>query len=76
MIALLHLAPLLVVLAALWRGRYPGETRILALTARRRLRRPVARRAPRRGSVRALPRGGGLIAGGLAGRAPPALSRA
>ncbi len=72
MIAFLHLAPVLLVLVLLWVGCYPGEKRILALRARRRARRDVLRRRARRGSARALPRGGALIAGALAGRAPPA----
>ena len=69
--ALLYLTPALLLLLALWLGRYPGEKAIWALKGATRSQRAgraqptVRRRAP------TLPRGGLLLAASLAGRAPP-----
>lgn len=70
---LLHLAPALLLLAALAFDRYPGE-RLLAALARG--GRPVGRGdgwSPTRPSaaLRPFPRGGVLLAMALAGRGPP-----
>ena len=75
MSVLLSLLPVVLLLAALALGRYPGE---------RVLRRALARRAPRRRAPRAarcpapapflLARGGPLVGARLAGRAPPRLA--
>ena len=75
---LLHLAPALLLLAALVARRYPAERRIvrLASRARRRFRPRRARRRPIgrvRAPLRARPTGGAVLAFALAGRAPPHL---
>ena len=71
--ALAYLAPVMLLLALLALGRYPGED-AYACHLGRGSRGPVAR-VPRvrrwRGPGPALPRGGALLAAGLAGRAPP-----
>ena len=72
----LTLLPALVLAAAVFAGRYPGE-RLLERWARAR---PRARRGaahpllPRARRAVAMPRGGRLVAAALAGRAPPALT--
>jgi hypothetical protein len=71
--------PLLVLVAFLLLGRFPGEQAIERLSRRiaARRRRPVRREAGRRPSARPAswaPGGGLLIAFGLARRPPPALS--
>lgn len=75
----LFLAPALLLLAALLRGHYVGESAICRLAAARRARhrRPLrtATRyiaAARRSAVLAVPRGGRLVASSLAVRPPPA----
>lgn len=74
-VALLYLAPALLLAILLLAGRYPGEE-LLVRAARRRLpartRRREARLARRRGITIVSLRGGVLLASGLAGRAPPA----
>jgi hypothetical protein len=72
---LLALVPALLLFAALFLGRYPGE-RAIARLARTRTR--VQRRAPRaivppRRAPRALVRPGELLARSLATRPPPSL---
>jgi hypothetical protein len=73
---LLALVPALLLLAALFMGRYPGERAIARLAARGRTARP--RRAPRAiGAARRAPgvrlRPGELLARSLATRPPPHL---
>jgi hypothetical protein len=73
MSVLVSIAPLLLLVATLALGRYPGE----GVLARARRRRPPRRRAPSStagpaGAPLALVRGGLLVASSLAGRAPPA----
>ena len=74
-LALLYLAPALILWALLTGDRYPGE-RILERV--RRAASPVVARAPApaarppRAPRRTVPRGGVLVAWSLAGRAPPA----
>ena len=74
--ALLHLAPAVLLLLPLLRGRYVGEERIHALAApaapARRLR-ALARLAPRlpRAPRALVARGGRLLASSLAERGPP-----
>jgi hypothetical protein len=70
----LTMLPALLLAAALFAGRYPGE-QLLGRWAGRRpsVRRTISRiAAPARRCV-APPRGGRLVAAALAGRAPPAL---
>jgi hypothetical protein len=72
MSVLVSIAPLLLLVAALALGRYPGEHAL----ARVRMARPLRRRAPSStgGPSRAplaLVRGSLLVASSLAGRAPP-----
>ncbi len=75
---LIALAPLALLLAALARGRYPGERKLdrvrrLCAAARRLCDRQPTLRAP--SAPRSLRREGGeLLAWRLAGRAPPALA--
>jgi hypothetical protein len=71
----LMMLPALLLAVVLLTGRYPGE-RLIARWARVR---PRARRAAGRACTPAhpalqVPRGGRLIAGSLAGRAPPVLA--
>jgi hypothetical protein len=71
----LHLAPALVLFAALLARRYPGERHVVALTVRGRRPRRRGRAAivlvtPR--PSRSRPRGGLLLASALAERGPPA----
>jgi hypothetical protein len=70
-LGLAYLSPAVFVFALLYLGRYPGER---LLIARARLRRPrrkaLAAKTPRWARAH-VPRGGGLLAGALAGRAPP-----
>ncbi len=69
------LAPALMLLLLLARGRYPGERALLAVARRAHARAPLeATPAPMRLAA-SIPRGGGLLASALAGRAPPPLSR-
>jgi hypothetical protein len=74
----LYVLPALLLSIALLTRRYPGE-RLLGLLRIRRTR-PRARARATVAAVRAIellvPRGGRLIAGSLAGRAPPALRAA
>jgi hypothetical protein len=70
--------PLLVLVAFLLLGRFPGEKAIERLSRRlagagRRRRRADVRRRPTSRPVSWAPRGGLLIACGLARRPPPAL---
>jgi len=79
MSGLLHLAPALILVAALLARRYPGERLIVRLAgspvrARRRAR-PHALK-PRVHIVALVPRGGLLLARSLAVRPPPAAARA
>ncbi len=71
---LIALLPVVALVAALARGRYPGEERLARARRRHRLAHLVARALPRR-RPRQRPRsvrcGGELIAFSLAGRAPP-----
>ncbi len=74
MLGLAYLSPAVFVFALLCSGHYPGERLLLAREGLRRpRRRALAAEIPRRGLAH-VPRGGGLLASGLAGRAPP-LSR-
>jgi hypothetical protein len=72
---LLQLAPLLVLVYALLRGRHPGEQAIARLRCglvraiQGRRRRGAA--APRVRSAPLLPRGGRLVAAAIAARPPP-----
>lgn len=69
---LFHVAPFLLLIAALAPGCYPGERLIVALVARASGRqRPAAAISPRIGLPAPPTRGGGLLALALAGRAPP-----
>jgi hypothetical protein len=72
-----YLLPLLVLVAPLLAGRYPGESSLERLRdrrPRRRGRRPVVHRpAPAPAECRLLPRGGLLVGSALAVRPPPAL---
>jgi hypothetical protein len=71
-LALLYLAPALLLALSLRIGYYPGE-RMIALARGRRRRRPRAAAFATFAAARqALPRGGRLVGTGLAGRAPPA----
>lgn len=76
-VALLYLAPALLLAILLLAGRYPGEE-LLVRAARRRStagrRRRETRLARRRGITIVSLRGGVLLASGMAGRAPPALT--
>lgn len=73
-----YLVPVLLLLAFVAGGRYPGERAYARRIAHARVERPrragVARRR-RRLRVAELPRGGALLAAGLAGRAPPPVAR-
>jgi hypothetical protein len=71
---LLHLAPFLLVLLLIARGRYPGERRVVALAGRGRARgRGPKPSHPVRPRVHAtFARHGALLASSLAGRGPPA----
>lgn len=76
---LLHLAPALILVAALLARRYPGEHLIVRLTGglSRTRRRVRARAVKARAHVVAfVPRGGLLLARSLAVRPPPAAVRA
>ncbi len=71
----LHLAPALVLFAALLARRYPGERHVVALVVRgrrprRRRRTAIVLMTPR--PSRSCPRGGLLVASALAERGPPA----
>jgi hypothetical protein len=72
----LALLPLLLLLASLIAGRYPGEHTLARVRARLQgtPRRPRPQRAVAVATARAVrrPRGGALIGSSLAGRAPPA----
>ncbi len=74
-LALLYLAPALLLATALFAGRYPGEALLERLGARRAAN-PAGRRPVARHHLGSLPRvaahGGLLLARRLAGRAPPA----
>lgn len=71
---LLALAPVLVVVATLLVGRYPGARALEALAMRSRRRPAVGRlRACRRLDGPTVPRGGLLVAASLAGRGPPSV---
>jgi hypothetical protein len=77
-VALLYLAPALLLALALLAGRYPGE-RALEQIVSRAPRLPRLRCAPCRlrwPQIQLAVRGGLLIASGLAGRAPPCAVRA
>jgi hypothetical protein len=71
--AIAYLVPVLLLLALVAGGRYPGERAYARRIAHARVARPrragQARR--RRPWLAELPRGGALLAAGLAGRAPP-----
>jgi hypothetical protein len=71
---LLDVAPALVLFAVLLLRRYPGERCVGRLATRRRRNRwPAAGRVPHPAPVTPVrPRGGLLLAGAIAGRAPPA----
>lgn len=65
------LSPAVLVFALLCLGRYPGERLLLPPARPRSVKREaLAAKAPRRALAR-MPRGGRLLAGALAGRAPP-----
>jgi hypothetical protein len=69
-----YLVPVLLLLAVVAGGRYPGErayARRIAHARVERPRRPGRARRRRRPCLAELPRGGALVAAGLAGRAPP-----
>ena len=69
-----YLVPVLLLLAFVAGGRYPGERAYARRLAHARVKPPQrAGRARRRRRPRLaeLPRGGALLAAGLAGRAPP-----
>ncbi len=71
----LTLLPALLLAAALFAGRFPGERLIERWTrARPCLRRALAPLVARTRPVATTPRGGLLVAAALAGRAPPALA--
>jgi hypothetical protein len=71
----LTLLPALLLAAALFTGRFPGERLIERWTrARPRLRRALAPLVALTRPVASTPRGGRLVAAALAGRAPPALA--
>jgi hypothetical protein len=72
----LTLLPALLLAAALFAGRFPGERMLERWTrARPAVRRAVARLVlPPTRAAGATPRGGRLVAAALAGRAPPALA--
>jgi hypothetical protein len=71
MSVLLSLVPVLLLVAALALGRYPGEGALERVRAtRRRRRRPADAASPARSPL-TLVRGGLLVAASLAGRAPP-----
>jgi hypothetical protein len=71
MSVLLSLVPVLLLVAALALGRYPGEGALDRVRAtRRRRRRPADVASPARPPL-LLIRGGLLVAASLAGRAPP-----
>ncbi len=70
---LLCLVPSALIGALLLLGRFPGERVLIALARRRAPRRARAALGRARASAALPARGGGLVAAGLAGRAPPAL---
>jgi hypothetical protein len=70
-VGLAYLGPAIFVFLLLRFGRYPGEKALLALIRPRLPRRTGRVRTLGRGFRAALPRGGELLAGSLAGRAPP-----
>ncbi len=72
---LASLGPAVFAFLLLWMGRYPGEAALVALAAAGGRRWPRTRWPTRRRGAATMPRGGALIAGALAGRAPPALLR-
>jgi hypothetical protein len=70
MSVLLSLVPVLLLVAALALGRYPGEGALERVRATRGRRRPADAASPARSPL-TLVRGGLLVAASLAGRAPP-----
>jgi hypothetical protein len=68
-----YLAPVVLLLALLATGRYPGERAYLRRISRVCSARPRRSAAPGRRRTRhiRLPRGGALLSAGLAGRGPP-----
>lgn len=74
--AALFLLPLCLIALPLARGRYVGESLIVAAAGRRRsvgLRRPEARLPNLRSALSIAPRGTAALASHLAGRGPPQL---
>jgi hypothetical protein len=74
---MLYLVPLLLVVAPLIAGRYPGERALIArarIPRRQRRPRPAPSTRPRTPPRHLVPRGGALLAAALAGRAPPAVA--
>lgn len=75
LVGLLYLAPALLIAATLLRGRYVGERTFATVVAQARHAARPPRPARTRGRARRRrgrpARGGRLVAGGLAGRAPP-----
>jgi hypothetical protein len=71
MSVLLSLVPVLLLVAALALGRYPGEGALDRVRATRRRRRRPADAASPTPPPLLLVRGGLLVAASLAGRAPP-----
>lgn len=75
----LYLAPLLLLLLPLLRGRYPGETSLLRLAERRGSRERVSAALGCIHALRAAPclsvRGGRLLGAALAVRPPPSPAR-
>lgn len=69
---LLYLAPLVVLLLPLLRGRFLGERRLLLRSLRRPRRWPMRQPAPQTRAPGLIARGGRLIGTGLAVRPPPA----
>jgi hypothetical protein len=70
-VGLAYLGPGMFVFLLLWLGRYPGEKAILRFIRPPRLRRARKSAAPSHRVRVRIPRGGALLAGALAGRAPP-----
>jgi hypothetical protein len=70
-VGLAYLGPGMFVFLLLWLGRYPGEEAILRFIRPPRLRRARKSAAPSHRIRVRMPRGGALLAGALAGRAPP-----
>ena len=66
MSAVLHIAPVLFVLLAVWLGRYPGEGRLVRVLRAKRVRSPRRRTRVALREVRSLAvKGGALLAAGL-----------